>query len=235
MDKARKLLEDAETMDELEAADAEIMRMWQPGSHVGRNQSQWDELSALAKERMTMLKSSIGVETDEIVPCLRRLSDGKIVQTEVERITRKEASRYKEADGWYIDWGHVPDNVEIYKLTVAGEGEAQGLVGIINDSDNNAVYIHWGAAAPHNQSKLAGNQTKVYNGVGGHLFAIAAQRSVELGYNGFIRGKAANNKLLAHYGDEYNAVQIGRTLYFFVSEEDASRLIEEYTWTKKRK
>lgn len=51
MDKARKMLEDATTMDELMQADAEIMRMWQPGSHVGRNQSQWDELSTLAGER----------------------------------------------------------------------------------------------------------------------------------------------------------------------------------------
>ena len=61
MDKARKLLEGAATMDELEAADAEIMRMWQPGSHVGRNQSQWDELSALAKERKKSLEAIVKV------------------------------------------------------------------------------------------------------------------------------------------------------------------------------
>jgi len=229
------MLEDATTMDELMQADAEIMRMWQPGSHVGRNQSQWDELRNLALERRAMLKSSVNVETDEIVPCLRRLSDGKIVQTEVERISRKEAARYKEADGWYIDWGHVPDNVEIYRLTVAGEKEAQGLVGIVDDKENRAVYIHWGAAAPHNQGNLVGEKNKVYNGVGGHLFSIAAQRSVDLGYNGFVRGKAANGQLLVHYEDEYNAEPIGRTLYFFISEENAARLVGEYTWTEKKR
>ena len=234
MDKARKLLEDATTMDELEAADAEIMRMWRPGSHVGRNQSQWDELSALAKERRTMLKSSVSVETDEIVPCLRRLSDGKIVQTEVERITRKEASRYKEADGWYIDWGHVPDNVEIYKLTVAGEDEAQGLVGIVDDPGNEAMYMHWAVSAPHNQSSAVGMENKVYDGVGGHLFSIAANQSVEQGYNGFTRGKAVNEQVLEYYEKEFGVIRIGRTLAFYLDEDSAATLMGKYTWTKKK-
>ena len=47
-------------MDELEAADAEIMRMWQPGSHVGRNKSQWDELRKLALERKEHFEGSQG-------------------------------------------------------------------------------------------------------------------------------------------------------------------------------
>lgn len=65
MDKARKLLEGAATMDELEAADAEIMRMWQPGSHVGRNQSQWDELRKLALDRKNAIgKSYRGIQRD---------------------------------------------------------------------------------------------------------------------------------------------------------------------------
>lgn len=84
MDKARKLLEDATTMDELEAADAEIMRMWQPGSHVGRNQSQWDELSALAKERKRALAVSVSGTTK---------SDGRIVQEPQRQQKRKNSTR----------------------------------------------------------------------------------------------------------------------------------------------
>ena len=64
MDKARKLLNDATSMDELMEADAEIMRMWQPGK-VGRNKSQFDELRKLAIERKAALEATLrGIQRD---------------------------------------------------------------------------------------------------------------------------------------------------------------------------
>lgn len=56
MDIARKLLNDATSMDELMAADAEIMRMWRADGHGQRNKSQWDELSTLAGERRKVIE-----------------------------------------------------------------------------------------------------------------------------------------------------------------------------------
>ena len=46
--------------------------------------------------------------------------------------------------------------------------------------------------APHNNKHEFGSQK--YVGVGGHLFAIAADKSIEWGYEGAIHGFAANEE-----------------------------------------
>ena len=48
-----------------------------------------------------------------------------------------------------------------------------------------------------------------YYGVGGHLFAIAAQKSIEYGHGGLIYGFAANKELLKHYVKVFNGEFIG--------------------------
>lgn len=53
--------------------------------------------------------------------------------------------------------------------------------------------------APQN-NKLLVNEPK-YSGVGGHLFAIAANKSVEYNYNGAITGNAA--KIMEVYDYEW--------------------------------
>ena len=82
----------------------------------------------------------------------------------------------------------------------------QGLVGINNDKDSHAVYLHWACTAPHNNKHEYGSQK--YVGVGGHLFAIAADKSIEWGYEGAVHGFAANEeqakKLLEVYRYEWN-------------------------------
>ena len=51
--------------------------------------------------------------------------------------------------------------------------------------------------APQNNPIITENQK--YAGVGGHLFAIAAERSLSLGFGGAITGNAANMELVEHY------------------------------------
>ena len=56
------------------------------------------------------------------------------------------------------------------------------LVGVKNDKNSYAAYLHWACTAPHNNKHEFGSQKFV--GVGGHLFAIAADKSIEWGYEG---------------------------------------------------
>ena len=77
--------------------------------------------------------------------------------------------------------------------------EIQGLVGVKNDISVKAAYLHWGCTAPHNNKHKFGVQK--YSGVGGHLFAIAADRSFLWGHEGFVHGFALNKELLNHYID----------------------------------
>ena len=73
---------------------------------------------------------------------------------------------------------------------------------------------------------------KRYNGVGGHLFAIATHLSKVKGYNGNIYGFAMNNKLLSHYVITFNATPIGmlHKYHFIIEEEYAERIEEVYTY-----
>ncbi len=99
------------------------------------------------------------------------------------------------------------DENEIYALVVEGSVDIQGLVAIAKDDDSKAVYVMWMCSSPEN-NKLIDENVK-YQGVGGHLFAIAAQKSIEFGFGGF----AANQELLQHYID----VLMANTLECFMS------------------
>jgi len=71
--------------------------------------------------------------------------------------------------------------------------DIQGLVAVANNKEMNAVYICWMCSNPQNNKEIVDNVK--YIGVGGHLFAIAAKKSCDFGYNGLMTGFAANKKL----------------------------------------
>ena len=99
---------------------------------------------------------------------------------------------------------------------------------IKNDIDANAAYIHWACAAPHND--VYGNGLKKYKGVGGHLFAIAVDKSLQWGHEGVVHGFAANQKLLDHYIKTFQAQYLGmlHQFQFLIDEEAAKILLEVY-------
>lgn len=88
-------------------------------------------------------------------------------------------------------------------------------------------------ASPDN-NKLLSEDVK-YLGVGGHLFAIAAQKSLEYGFGGFMYGFAANQNLLQHYVEVFNGEIIAmlHPYQFAIDEENAKRIMEmyDYDWT----
>lgn len=76
-----------------------------------------------------------------------------------------------------------------------------------------------------------------YLGVGGHLFAIAAQKSVDYGYDGYMYGFAANKELLDHYVETFNGEVIGvlHPYQFAIDEVNAKKIMEVYDMTGQMK
>ena len=173
----------------------------------------------------------INVIVDELTSCLKDAKTGELVQTEVIRIRRKSfLKKYNKKNGWYIDWASLADENEIYALVVEGSVDIQGLVAIAQDYEMQAVYINWMCTNPNN-NKLINDDIK-YLGVGGHLFAIAAQKSVEFGYDGYMYGFAANKDLLDHYITIFNAEFIGmlHPYQFAIGERSALQIMEVYDY-----
>ncbi len=176
----------------------------------------------------------ICVEIDELTPCLVDNATGEIVETEVIRIKRKSfLSKYNESTDWYTDWADLLKENEIYAIVIKGSVAIQGLVAVRPEADHKAAFVTWMVAAPHNNPKKCKN--KRYNGVGGHLFAIAAQRSNEYGFECAISGFAANRDLMEHYVEVFNAEPIGmlHDYQIFISEEEGKKIREvyDYEWT----
>ena len=168
---------------------------------------------------------------DEVVPCLKDTKTGELKDTVVFKIqSRSYLKNFKAKDGWHINWNEVPKNVEVYALALHDTNEIQGLVGIRNDKDAQAAYIHWACTAPHNNKHDFGAQK--YEGVGGHLFAIAIDKSIEWGYDGVVHGFAANMDLVKHYVETFNAEHLGmlHPYQIVVGAEDAKKILEVYRY-----
>lgn len=231
---AMRRLSEARTLDELHEAGKDIVDNW-PKNDNGRDKHQWDEMSKFAKnrEKELGLNPAMAVDVDRLVPCLIRLEDEEIVQTTVKRVQADDLGSFKKSSGWFINWADVPSDAEIYQVFVEGSDVVEGMIAFRDDPANFAVRGLWAVAAPHNQASRVGKANKKYDGVGGHLFAIAAKRSVELGYNGFIHGKADTSRVLQHYMKEFGATPTGfeEGLGFFIDEAEAHKLLRKYTWT----
>lgn len=169
--------------------------------------------------------SDLSVTIDKFTPCLENAKTGEIMPTSFSVITRNELEKL---NGWKFNW-LSPDlkDADIYKLTIAGDKEIQGLIALTKFERDKAVYVNIAESAGHNLGK-----NKKYSGVGGHLFAIAAKRSLDLGYGGFVFMDAKNLELVKHYQDALGAVLLGRPHPYrmFIDEEAANNLLRIYTF-----
>lgn len=161
---------------------------------------------------------------DQFTPCLLDTKTGKLIDTSFSPASTEELRKVK---GWGFDWTDkalLQD--QVYKLTVAGGDEIQGLVAIRRMERDRAIYVHIAESAPHNLGV-----GKRFSGVGGHLFAIAAQKSVEAGYGGFFFMDAKNVELVRHYQKTLGAIHLGMPHEYrmIVEEEAAAHLLEVYT------
>lgn len=179
----------------------------------------------------TSLIGQINIEIDELVACLRDTLSNKEEPTVVFKIeSRSFLSKYNKQTGWHINWSKLPSDVDIYALATSADNQIQGLIALHNDILNDAIYIHWACTAPHNNIHDFGS--KKYSGVGGHLFAIAAEKSFEQGHSGYIYGFANNKDTLAHYVNTLNALPFAamHPYQFIIDEDNARNLIEVYNY-----
>lgn len=168
----------------------------------------------------------IDIEIDKFTPCLIESRTGKIVNTQYALADRSELMSLQE-QGWKFDWAIKDlDNSVVYKLTTENDSNIQGLVALTDYKKDQAVYVNIAESAPHNSGR-----GKQYEGVGGHLFAVAAQISQNRGYGGFLFMDAKNPALVKYYHDKFGATLIGmpHPHRMYIDENAAKRLIEIYT------
>lgn len=168
---------------------------------------------------------SISIEIDKFTPCLIEKETGKIVETKYEIVTPIELTSLNKL-GWKFDWqAENLDKAIIYKLTLADNNEIQGLVALTDFSRDRAVYINIAESAPQNIGK-----NKRYEGVGGHLFAIAANESLKRGYGGFLFLDAKNIELVEYYKEKFGATLLGmpHPYRMFIDEENSCKLLKIY-------
>lgn len=166
------------------------------------------------------------VEIDRLTPCLHRNSDGKIVDTSVEKVS-PDAKSFSD---WEFDWTEPErDGYSVFALKADGDDRVQGLISLINDKKDYAVNIGIVEAAPHNNAHNPNNKSgqKEYDGVGGHLFAEAVRQSKNAGYDGFVFFDAKTD-LIEHYKEHIGATQIGNSQRMFIDETAAKALLNKY-------
>lgn len=154
----------------------------------------------------------ITVEIDALTHCLVDSSTGKEVETYAKEIVNvSELKGLTAQNGWFANWQRLltKEKCSIYGLYVSGDATIQGLVAVMPEPGNSALYVQWIVANPQNQKQrtkegILVNEPKCI-GVGGHLFAIAADISEKMGFDGFFYGDAANSKLVEHYVEHLHA------------------------------
>lgn len=114
-----------------------------------------------------------------------------------------------------------------------GSVDIQGLIALEDSPESKAAHIIWAVAATHNN--IYRNGKKLYAGVGGHLFAIAGNRSEKLGYGGLVYGEAMDQEIMSHYINAYGAQQFPyrypKHPYRIIIDSIAmTKIREEYTY-----
>lgn len=166
----------------------------------------------------------LDITIDEFTPCLEDAQTGKILETSYSLVSKSELRQLKN---WKFDWlADDLKNADIYKLQIKGDSKIQGLVALTKFERDKAIYVNIAESAPHNLGK-----NKQYKGVGGHLFAIAAQISKNLGYGGFVFMDAKNVELVKHYRETLGAQFLGipHQYRMFIDEAAAEKLLKIYT------
>jgi len=167
----------------------------------------------------------IDILIDKLTPCLVEVSTGKVMQTVFSLVAENDLIGLADS-GWFFNWQDpLLRKTNIYKLLIKDDITIQGLVSA--EVIRGAVYVHLIESAPNNTGL-----NKQYEGVGGHLFAIAMKLSLANGFGGYVFFEAKNLSLAEHYSKMLGATQVPTRLHEYRMEflEDvAQKVIAEYT------
>ena len=163
-------------------------------------------------------KKHVDIEIDKLTNSIENVITGEVFQTEFSKVTSKEL---KKKD-WLFDWHkELKDkSYEVYKMTtVENKHIIQGLVSLQKRED--FVFINLVESANFNRGK-----DKIYEGVGGNLFAFACKTSKDLGFGGFVNF-ISKSSLMEHYTLTLRATKaIGQRMV--IVDKDAEFLINKY-------
>lgn len=160
----------------------------------------------------------IDILIDQLTDCLIDSDTGQIMKTEYRvhtcPLTKAE---YKH---WNFNWKIAQNKgYFIYELFLKNDSVVQGRIAL--KINGGAADVNIAETAPHN----FGHRRK-YKGVGGHLFAIACQFSLEAGCDGVV-AFTSKSGLSAYYKKALGAIEImpNRLVIF---EREAQLLLNKY-------
>ncbi|ODP27505.1 hypothetical protein PTI45_03067 [Paenibacillus nuruki] len=163
---------------------------------------------------------ALDIVIDHLTPCLIKIETGEVCETEVSKVTAKDVSLVQLED-WNFDWQSLyqKHNIQLLKLTVEGSSIIEGLIAF--EKMEGYVEIHLVESAPTNVG------SRIYSGVGAHLFAIACKKSIDYGFEGYVAFNAKTN-LIEHYMKVLNAESINARGRMVIDEQAALQLTKVY-------
>lgn len=183
-----------------------------------------------------MMKGTLNIIIDQLTPCLIDTISNKEVETIVYKIDNVNVLKgLTKRTNWYANWVKLFKEFEVFALALRDSPSTfQGLVALQDASEASVMLLHWAVAAPHNNPLIS---QKKYNGVGGHLFAIAVEESAKRGYGGVVIGHPANRELDTHYKEilgaetfPYGLLASGYEFTIAIQCQAAKDILERYSY-----
>ena len=160
----------------------------------------------------------IEIQIDKLTPCLMERANGRIFDTQINKIT---PAKRNYAD-WKFDWSiPLKNGYDIYALKIKNDKQIQGMIAIAVENNNKAVYVNLAETAPHNYGRNG-----KYDGVGGHLFAFACKIAYEQGYDYIYFD--AKTELIEYYKDKLGAMQLGKSQRMIIEGKNFIDLLNKY-------
>lgn len=170
----------------------------------------------------TIKNGIIDSEVDSWTKCLVRLSDKKIVDTEISQYIPQK----HELKDWNFDfYSDYKSGDTVKALKVVGSNEIEALISYHRDPSVLAVYIS------HIERKPG---RKMYEGITAHMFAEAVAESFDAGYDGVVFFDTKNEKLNKHYARTLGAVNISK-FRMAIFEKEAKKLHDYYNFKRNKK
>lgn len=176
----------------------------------------------------------INIIIDELTNCLEVRNTGEIVDTYYKKrrkkFTDEEIAKMHE-DGWSnnFNWKEVQDDgYQVYELRTKKDDEIQGYIALKHHEKDYYTFVPLVESAPWNRGSNG-----IYNGVGGHLFAIACKESWDNGNEGYVMFESKTD-LVEHYMQTLSATIVNpRTpIKLLLDTKTAAKLIKKYFFSK---
>lgn len=200
------------------------MRSWQG---VGKADTRLRQLNLDAVLKNGYKNGKIDIQIDKFTPCLVERETGKVFDTTYSKIeiTKAFAKQLKQ-EGWNFDWSlPAKEGYSVYQLNLKTNKTIQGL--LATKVSDGFVDFALAETAPHNY----GSKGK-FEGVGGHLFAIACKQSFNAGLDGYV-SFTAKTKLIKYYANKFGAMLInGQRMY--IDTKSALDLLAKYTFEEEK-